>query len=78
MNKKAQVGAIGFILLVVIFVINWAIWLGTWLSEVGQVAIIENNLTGVEAFFFANLNLWVFIALILGTMGFLYFGGGSN
>ena len=78
MNKKAQQGMVAWVFLVVVFLINWAIWLGTWLIEVGQLIIIENSLSGVEAFFWANLNLWVFLGLVLGTMGFVIFGGGDS
>jgi hypothetical protein len=63
--------------LILVFIINWAIWLGPWLGDVGKMNIEDNHLVGVEAFFFANLNLWVFIGLILGTMAWLYFGGGE-
>ena len=75
MNKKSQL--IGFIIMVGIFVAFWFIWLGGWLSEVGQRAIIDGSLTGIEAFLYANLNLWVFIGLVLGIMGYMYFGGGA-
>lgn len=75
-NKKGEGGGpVAVIFLVIVFVINWAIWLGSWLSDVGRMNIENNNLVGVEAFFFGNLNLFVFIALMLGTMAFLYFGG---
>jgi hypothetical protein len=73
--KKAQVGIIGVIFLVVVFVIVWFLWLGGVVSDFGQLAIETGGLTGAEAFFFANLNLWIFIALILGLMAFVMLGG---
>lgn len=76
MNKKGQVGIIGVIFLLIMFIVLWALWLGGWIAEVGQTAISQNGLTGVEAFFFANLNLIIFIGLILGILAFLWFGGG--
>ena len=76
MNKKG-VGPIGFIALILIFNIIWFVWLGGFIANVGQVAITAGNLTGVEAFFFGNLNLIIFIGNILGMIGFLYFGGGG-
>lgn len=76
MNKKGQgSGApVAVIVLVMIFVLNWALWLGKWIGEIGQSAIDQQNLTGVEAFAFGNLNLFIFIALILGTMAWIYLG----
>ena len=71
--KKAQAGPIGFIFLVIVFIILWFVWLGQWVSEQGQKAIIEGELTGIVAFFYANLNLWILIGLILGVVGWLYF-----
>lgn len=75
MNKKAQVGPIGFIFLVLVFVIIWFIWLGSFVSEWGQAIVITNSYTGFEAFFYSNLNMLIFIVLILGSLGYFYFGG---
>jgi hypothetical protein len=77
MNKKAQGGPIAFILLIMVFNILWFVWLGGFISDVGAQAISTNSLTGVEAFFYANLNMVIFIAEILGIMGYLYFIGGA-
>lgn len=74
MSKKAQ-GAIGVVLLLLVFNIVWFVWLASWISEAGTMAITNGELTGVEAFFFANLNLWILIAEILGIMAYLRFGG---
>ena len=73
MNKKAQAGPIGFIFMVLVFMILWFVWIGRWLIDVGQQAIIDGSLTGIEAFFYANLNLWVMLGLVLGIVGFMYF-----
>lgn len=78
MNKKAQEGPIAFIFLLFAFIIFWFVWLGKFLVDMGQLAIINGNMTGIEAFFYANLNLWVFIALILGMLGFMWFAGRSS
>lgn len=77
MNKKAYAGPIAFIFTVLVFIFMWFIWLGGWLVDVGEQAIIDGQLTGIEAFIYANLNLWVFIGLILGTLGYMYFAGGE-
>ncbi len=73
--KKAQGGPIAFIFMVFVFVLIWFMWIGGWLVDVGQTAIQEQQLTGIEAFFYANLNLCVLIGLILGILGFMYFVG---
>ena len=72
MKKKAQTGPIGFIFMLIVFITLWFVWIGSWLSDVGSQAIIDGSLTGAEAFFFANLNLWVFMGLILGTIGYMW------
>lgn len=77
MNKKAQGGPIAFILLIMVFNILWFVWLGGFISDAGAQAISVGGLTGVEAFFYANLNMVIFIAEILGIMGYLYFIGGA-
>ena len=77
MNKKG-VGIIGAIMLFIVFLIMYFVWLGKFLGEIGNALIVENGITGIEAFFLANLNLTVFVIMILGMMGFAYFGGGNQ
>lgn len=72
MNKKAQGGPIAFIFMVLVFITLWVMFIGEWLVNVGQQAIIDGSLTGIEAFFYANLNLWVIIGLTLGILGWFY------
>ena len=75
MNKKAQTGPIGAIFLFMIFIVIWFVWLGSWINTVGEMMITTNNLVGVEAFFYSNLNFVVLICLILGMLGWMYFTG---
>ncbi len=75
MNKKAYAGPIAYIFTVLVFIFIWFVWIGKWLVQVGENAIANNGLTGIEAFFYANLNIWVMLGLILGTIGYMYFGG---
>ena len=77
-SKKANVGAIGGILLFIFFLINWFIWLGKWVGDVGKYMVVTNQLVGVEAFFFYNLNFVIFICMILGVMGMMYFGSAQQ
>lgn len=77
MNKKANVGPIGAIFLFMVFLVNWFIWLSTWLSTVGQLAVQSASLTGLEAFILLNLNFVVFICMLLGMLGFFYLSSGD-
>lgn len=74
MNKKAQSGMIAVIFLLIIFIINWAIWLGKVIADYGTTIVQEQGITGIEAFAFENLNLIIFFALMLGAMAYFYFG----
>lgn len=76
MNKKGE-GPIGFIFLILVFIIIWFVWLGGWVKEWGLSIVQTNGYTGFEAFFYTNLNMTIFIALILGILGYFYFGGGQ-
>jgi len=78
MNKKAQVGPIGAIMLFMVFLVIYFIWGASWVSQVGADAVVSANLTGLEAFFFENLNLTIIICMLLGMMGWMYFGGGNQ
>lgn len=77
MNKKGFVGPIGAIFLFLLFIVLWLMFLAEWLNEVGAMIIATNNLVGLEAFFYSNLNLMVFIIMVLGMLAFMYFGGGD-
>ena len=73
MNRRAQIGPIGAVMLFIVFLLMWFIWLGAWVGEVGKMMVQQNSLTGVEAFFFNNLNFVIFISMLLGVIGFMYF-----
>lgn len=73
MNKRGEVGPIGAIILFIVFLINWFVWFGAWLGNLGEIIILENNLVGLEAFFYANLNLVVWICMLLGMLAWGYF-----
>lgn len=74
-SKKAQVGPVGAIILFCFFLLNYFVWLSAFLSEAGTNYITVTGATGLEAFFYANLNLWVMLCMILGCLGWAYFGG---
>ena len=73
MNKKGQVGPIRAIMLFLVFVVMWFVFLGDFVNTVGDNMVTTNNLVGVEAFFFSNLNFVVLICMLLGMLGFMYF-----
>ena len=67
-SSKGQTSVLNVIFSLIGFFILWALWLGEWLSNAGTDLVINNNLTGIEAFLASNLNLWVFFGLILGVI----------
>lgn len=77
-NKKAQVGMVGAIFIFIFFLINWFIWLGAWVGNIGASVVADQGLTGIEAFFISNLNFVILIGMLLGMMGWIYFSGGSQ
>lgn len=72
LNKKGY-GPIGLIFVVILFVIMWFVWLGSWISDVGVRAVETGNLTGIEAFLYMNLNIIIMVCLFLFIIGFMYF-----
>jgi len=70
-NRKGQLYTLFFWIL--IFIVFWAIFFGQFFAEWGQMAITNNNMVGIEAFLWGNLNLFVGVALLLvmfvGTQG---------
>lgn len=75
LKSKKAVGPIGAIMLFCMFLIVYFVWLSGWISYVGTDYITATGATGFEAFFFANLNLWIVLIMILGMLGWTYFGG---
>lgn len=75
MNKRG-IGPVGAMALFGVFLLVWFMVLGGWINNVGQQAISDNSLTGVEAFFFANLNFVILICMLIGMIAWSYFGSG--
>lgn len=76
MNKRGQQGIIASALLFIFFIIVWLLWLGSWVNQMMEQSIIASEATGFELFFYSNMNVWILLSLILGMLGFSYFGGG--
>ena len=63
-NRKGQT-ILTVIFMSIVFLFVWIMFAGRELSRWGQQAILNGNLTGVEAFGFANLNLLVGVAFLV-------------
>ena len=75
MNKKA-LGPVGALVLFGIFLLIWFLWLGGFVNQMGTSAMQLDNATGLEAFLLSNLNLAVFICMLLGISAWMYFTNG--
>jgi hypothetical protein len=75
MRKKAQLGIVTFLFMLGLFFLFWFVYLAGWINQVGQLTIDTNNLTGLEAFFFANLNFFIGLVLIVVLFFWSAFGG---
>jgi hypothetical protein len=58
----------------IIFFTLWALFFGAWVNTWAQQMITVNSLTGVEAFFVANMNLWIGVGVLIGSVSMLYLG----
>lgn len=67
MNQKAQAGPIAFIIGIGLFIAFWAVLGTSFVGKWFNWGVSRNNLTGVEAFLMNNINLWIFIFLIIGV-----------
>ena len=77
MNKKGQLAILGVIFSLLIFVILWAMFFGSWVNFWAQQLVTVNELTGVEAFLVLNMNLWIGVGVLIGTITTVYLGGNS-
>ena len=68
---------LGVIFGLIVFFILYAMFFAGWLTNVTQNAITDNGLTGIEAFLLSYIHLWVMIGVMLGTLVFIYVGGGQ-
>ena len=77
MLNRRGVGLVGAVLLFFVFLIIWGVFLGKFISETGAGIVASQGMSGVEAFFFENLNIVVFLSCVLGILAFSYFVGGA-
>lgn len=77
MNKRGLSIFTMFIWLMLIVFI-WFVFLAGVLTTAGQDAITNGGLTGIEAFFYANLNLIIiFVPLLLWALAGLFTSSSS-
>jgi len=76
MNKKGNL--LGFGTWIIMFICVWTFWLGSFMQEWGLKNVTDNSLTGIEAMFYMNLNLWIFFGLIAVIYMGIKFGGGNS
>lgn len=74
-NRKGY-GALGFAILYIFLWIMWPLVFASYFSLAGQNAV-ASGATGIDAFFWTNLNLWFFFCLIIVGIVYLRFGGGE-
>lgn len=67
MNKKGF-SIITLLFWVISFILVWALFIGKIINEWGQQAILTNSLTGIEAFFYANLNFVIAIVFLISIL----------
>lgn len=71
-NKKGS--KITIIFYSLIFIIIWALFIAGQLSTWGHVAVINGGYTGIEAFFYENLNLFVGVMFFIFILAISIYG----
>lgn len=71
--KKAQAGPVALIVMALVFLLVLTA-IGGKLSALWSEAGTNSSLDGVEGFIYDNPLLLIFIGLILGLIGWIYFG----
>jgi len=73
MNKKALEGSITFLIIMIFSVMLWIYMINPILQAFIPTMIVTNNITGLEAFLWQNINLFFFVTLALITVSFAIF-----
>ena len=76
-SRKGEVGPIGFIFLFAFLLFMYPFVIAPQLFLAGQNAI-ASGATGLDAFLWSNLNLWVIIVFILILLVYLRLSGGGQ
>jgi len=73
LNKKGF-SIITLFFWVISFILIWSLFVAKILNEWGQQAIINGGLSGVEAFFFANLNYIIGLVFLISILAISLWG----
>jgi len=66
-NNKGQ-GMFNYFFNLGLFILLWIFFLGKLISDYGQEAIINNNMVGLEAFLYGNINLLLLFVVVIVTI----------
>lgn len=77
-TKRGQSGILAYFALLGFFIVFWALFLADFLSGVGARAVVDNGLTGFEAFAFTYINLWVFLGVLAAAAIGVFAAGGQQ
>ena len=67
-NNRGQASIFTIIIIVILFLILLGVFFAPFISTSMGVAISISGLTGSEAFFFANMLLWIILAFIIWAL----------
>ena len=76
MNNQGQ-SVITIFFWVAVFLIGFGMFFSRVINETSQTAIASGNVTGFEAFIFANLTVFIIVALLIFILAYMYIGGGG-
>lgn len=71
-NRSGGTTPITIMFVVLLFFVIWALFLGGFINQNSAQAIADHNLGGFQAFLWANLNLIIFICLVVFILVFRY------
>lgn len=74
MSKKAQAGAITAVFTGVVYAFFYTIWIGDVLATYSAEMVARADVTGLEAFLWAYLRLWVNLGVLLALAFVARFG----
>jgi hypothetical protein len=77
MNTKGQFAIIGYFMILLVFIVIWISGLSNIIQFWGSANVVNNNLTGFEAFFYNNLNFLIGGVMMLSLLAVASFGGGQ-
>jgi hypothetical protein len=77
MKDKKALSKISIVFYSLVFLILWSIFIAGQLTLWGHTAVINGQLTGIEAFFYDNLNLLVGGIFLIFILAIGYYGGGE-